>query len=210
MLNLPICSVCAVSLSTFILPCAVYAQETSPPAARVLDPFGGWGNPSMERIGTGLPRLEAPAAVPSDSSGVRPGPVTVIARAQTVTIQWADEAKRLWTAEFSLNPESALIKAIAVNGSTVIAQAQPYYLTTAGKRHGGWDAFFDFPPGDPAGTRTFHGNFTLKSARASTIGARLEINFDGLHMGIFQGSIHCIVFPHSRLTKQVAVVSTSE
>jgi hypothetical protein len=209
-IGLPIRYVCAAALSTFILPCVLFARETSPPAARFLDPFGGWGNPSMERIGTGLPRLEAPVAVPFDSSGVRPGPVTVTSTAQTVTIRWADEAQRLWTAEFSLKPESALIKAIAVNGSTVIAQAQPYYLTTVGKRHGGWDAFFDFPPSDPAGTRTFHGKFTLKSARASTIGDRVEIIFDGLQMGIFQGSIHYVIFPHSRLIEQVAVVSTSE
>ena len=193
-----------------MLPSAVFGQQTSPPPSRVLDPFGGWGNPSMGRIALGSSALQASAAVPFDSSGVRPGTVAVTSTAHSVTIRWPDETNRLWTADFSLDPEAALITAISVSGSPVMTQAQPYYLVTTGKRHGGWDAFFDFPPDDPAGTRTFHGKFTLKAARATTLGDRVEITFDGLRMGIFEGSIRYVFFPHSRLIEQVAVVSTNE
>jgi hypothetical protein len=150
------------------------------------------------------------AAVELDQSGVRPGPVTVTATAQAATVHWSDESARPWTAEFSLDPKAPLITAITVNGAAVVERARPFYQCTTGKRRGGWDEFFDFPPSHPDGTRTFLGQFTLKSARAKTIGDRVEMTFDGLRMGIFEGSIRYVIYPHSRLMEQVAVVSTQE
>ena len=150
------------------------------------------------------------AVVPFDLSGVRPGPVTVDATAQAATVHWNDEANRPWTAQFSLDTRGPLITAIAVSGAPVIERARPFYQCTTGKRRGGWDAFFDFPPSHPDGTRTFLGEFNLKSAHAKTLGDRVEITFDGLRMGIFEGSIRYVIFPGSRLIEQVAVASTRE
>ncbi len=157
-----------------------------------------------------MPDEHPRAAVPIDVSGVKQGPVTVSAGAQSVTVAWTDEADRHWTAEFSLEPRAPLITAISVNGSAVISQARPFYQCTTGKRRGGWDAFFDFPPTHPEGTHTFQGEFAPKSARAKTIGDRVEISFDGMHMGIFEGSVRYVIFPRSRLIEQVAVMSTQE
>ncbi len=92
----------------------------------------------------------------------------------------------------------------------MIERARPYYQLTTGKRRGGWDAFFDFPPSHPDGTRTFQGTFTLAAARAVTIGNRLEIAFDGLRAGIFEGTIRYVFYPGSRLIEQAAVMSTGE
>jgi len=92
----------------------------------------------------------------------------------------------------------------------VIDRARPFYQCTTGKRRGGWDQFFDLPPSHPEGRRSFAGDFVLKSARAQTTGDRLELSFDGLRMGIFEGSIRYAIFPGSRLIEQVAVMSTSE
>jgi len=154
------------------------------------------------------------AAAPLDVSGVRPGPVTVTSTADSVTAHWSDEANREWTAEFSLDPKAALITAIrvngAVNGAAVVDHARPFFQCTTGKRRGGWDQFFDLPPSHPEGIRSFAGEFTLKGARASTIGDRVEIAFDGLRMGIFEGSIRYVIFPGSRMIEQVAVMSTRE
>ena len=150
------------------------------------------------------------AAVPLDTTGVRPGPVTVTPTADSVTARWSDEANRSWSAEFSLDPKAALITSIKVNGAVVIDHARPFYQCTTGKRRGGWDQFFDFPPSHPDGTRSFAGDFGLKAARAQTRGDRLELSFDGLRMGIFEGSIRYVIFPGSRLMEQVAVMSTSE
>jgi len=158
--------------------------------------------------GCGIAAL--PAAVPFDQSGVRPGPVSVTSTADAVTVRWNDEAKRPWSAEFSLDPKAALIRSIQVNGAAVVENARPFYQCTTGKRRGGWDEFFDLPPSHPEGTRSFAGELRLESARAATVGDRVEIAFNGLHMGIFEGSIRYVIFPGSRLIEQVAVMTTNE
>ena len=150
------------------------------------------------------------AAVPLDLSGVRPGPVTITSTPNSATVHWNDEAGRAWSAEFSLDPKVPLITSIAVGGAPVIERASPVYQCTTGKRRGGWDAFFDFPPSHPDGTRSFLGEFNLTSARVHTVGDRLEIAFDGLRLGIFHGTIRYVFYPGSRLLEQVAVVSTRE
>jgi len=150
------------------------------------------------------------AAVTFDTSAVRPGPVTLTTTADSATVHWTDEANRNWAAEFSLDPKAALLTAIQWNGAVVIDHARPFYRCTTGKRRGGWDQFFDFPPSHPDGTRSFAGDFNLQAASARTIGDRLELSFEGLRMGIFQGSIRYVFFPGSRLVEQVAVLSTTE
>ena len=124
------------------------------------------------------------AAVPFDQSGVRPGPVTVTSTADAVTVHWSDEAQRPWSAEFSLDPKGPLIRSIKANGASVVENARPFYQCTTGKRRGGWDEFFDFPPSHPDGTRSFSRELRLERASAATIGDRVEIAFGGLHMGI--------------------------
>lgn len=150
------------------------------------------------------------ASVPLDVSQVRPGPVAVEARAESVVVRWPDEASRTWQAEFSLDPTKPLVTSIAVNGKLVLERARPLYWCATGKRRGGWDAFFDFPPTHPDGTRSFAGDFRLRAAKARTIGDRVELLFDGLQMGIFAGGIAYTFFPGSRLIQQAAVVTTQE
>src|SRR5260370_41391758 len=103
-----------------------------------------------------------------------------------------------WTAEFSLDPKAPLLTAIAMNGAPVITRAQPFLQCTTGKRRGGWDQFFDLPTSHPEGTRSYVGVFVLKSARVATLGDRVDVAFDGLRMGIFEGSVHFRFFPGSR------------
>ena len=62
-----------------------------------------------------IPIVSMAAIVPADISGVRPGPVTVSASAETLTVRWPDEASRMWTAEFSLNSEKPLITTIGLD-----------------------------------------------------------------------------------------------
>ena len=52
------------------------------------------------------------------------------------------------------------------------------------------------PPGRRA--RSYVGVFALKSARVATVGDRVDVAFDGLRMGIFEGSVHFRFFPGSR------------
>jgi hypothetical protein len=157
-----------------------------------------------------LPILSVAATVPADISGVQPGPIQVSASAETLTVRWPDEVSRMWTAEFSLNSDKPLITAISVGTTPIVRNAWPQYWATTGKRRGraGFDEFFDFPGNHPDGTRRFEGVFQPLSAKARSIGSRIEVLFHGLKLGIFEGGIAYTFYPGSRLIYQEAVVST--
>jgi hypothetical protein len=152
------------------------------------------------------------ATVPADTSGVRQGPVTVSATGETLTVRWPDEKSRTWIAEFSLDTAKPLITSIGPDGSAVLRNARPQYWASTGKRRGraGFDEFFDFPGNHPEGTRRFEGAFQPTVARATSVGDRVEVIFQGLKMGIFEGGIAYTFYPGSRLIYQEAVVSTEE
>lgn len=144
--------------------------------------------------------------IPFDGSGVRPGPIHLETKSDSVAVSWADERSRTWTATFSLLPRQPLITAIAVKGRPVLERATPIYRCHTGKRRGGWDEFFDLPPSHPEGTREFWGVFHPVSASAQTVGNRLQIQFEGLELGILKGTIRYTFYPGMRLLHQEAVV----
>ncbi len=150
------------------------------------------------------------AAITLDTSGYQPGPIAMESTAGAVTLRWKDESERKWSATFSLDSTKPPITAIAFEGRDVVTGARPFYRCETGKRRGGFDAFFDFPPSHPDGTRSFLGEFHPKNASVRSIGTRVEIVFDGMSCGIFQGSLHYIFYPGSRLIEQQASMSTSE
>src|SRR5271165_5552999 len=150
------------------------------------------------------------ATLTVDMSGVRPGPIAVSSSATAIAVHWKDASSRSWTAEFSLTVATPTIAWIGVDGKRVIEKAQPFYRAETGKRRGGWDAFFDFPPSHPEGTRSFFAEFHPTSVSARSIGDRMEISFDGMRLGIFNGSLRYIFYPGSRLIEQQAALSTNE
>jgi hypothetical protein len=158
----------------------------------------------------GLSICASAQSVTLDLSGVRAGPIRVERAGGGFQVLWPDERSRTWTAHFTLDPRQPLITSIAVNGTNVLTGAQPFYRAETGKRRGGWDAFFDFPPSAPEGTRSFLGEFHPKAARATSIGDRVEVAFDGMRLGIFQGEIRYIFYPGSRLIEQQAAMKTME
>lgn len=157
-----------------------------------------------------LLRDALPRTVPFDRSGVTGGPVTVSATAESATVAWPDETGRTWTAVFSLRKDQPLISSIGVEDQTVVDRAAPVYRVSVGKRRGGWDEFFDFPPAHPDGTRSYRGDFQPRAASARTVGDRVEVHFDGLKLGVFEGGIRYTFYPGSRLLHQEAVVKTAE
>jgi hypothetical protein len=150
------------------------------------------------------------AALSVDVSGVRPGPIAVTSSGDGVEVQWKDERSRSWTARFSSTAAVPTIASIAVEGRRIVEGAQPFYRAETGKRRGGWDAFFDFPPSHPDGTRAFFVEFKAQSLHARSIGDRVEISFDGMRLGIFSGSLRYIFYPGSRLIEQQAALLTNE
>ena len=129
----------------------------------------------------------APAvSVPVDLTGYSPGAVRVEQEDDSLVVTWPDEASTTWRAVFSLDPEKPLITSIGSDQETIVRGGRPFYRVETGKRRKGWNAFFDFPPSHPEGTRSFQGRLALRSARVRTIGDRVELFFDGLGMGIFR------------------------
>ena len=159
-----------------------------------------------------IPIVSLAAIVPADISGVRPGPVTVSASAESLTVRWPDEASRIWTAVFSLDTEKPLITSIGLDAVPIVRNAWPQYWASTGKRRGpaGFDEFFDFPGNHPEGTRRFEGAFRPAGVKARSVGDRIELLFQGLKLGIFEGGIAYTFYPGSRLIYQEAVVSTQE
>ena len=151
------------------------------------------------------------AAIPVDTSTYRAGgPIQIESTAQAVTIRWADEQARPWSAVFSLEPAQALITRIAQGDRAVLEGGRPQYWVETGKRRGGFDQFFDFPPSHPDGTRRFMAEFAPARARVRSKGNRVEIYFEGLRLGIFNGGVAYTFYPGSRLIQQEAVASNSE
>jgi hypothetical protein len=159
----------------------------------------------------GVSRLAAAQqAISLDASEVRSGPITVTSTANSVTVAWPDETSRIWRATFSLEPTRPLITSIASGASPVVSEARPFYRGETGKRRGGWNVFFDDPTSHPDGTRHVTGVLALRGARARSVGDRVEVFFDGLRMGSFEGGIAYTFHPGSRLVHQEAVLTTND
>jgi hypothetical protein len=151
----------------------------------------------------------APAvSVPLDLTRVRPGPVGVVGDGNSVSLTWPDETARVWRATFSLDPAQPLITFIGPDGEPVVRSARPFYRGETGKRRGGWFAFFDDPTSHPEGTRHVQSTFTLRAASVRSVGERVEVLFDGLRMGSFDGRLAYTFYPGSRLIHQEAVLTT--
>ena len=149
-------------------------------------------------------------AITPNVSAVKKGPIAVVSSAQSVKISWDDTANQHWQTIFSLDSTKPLITAISVDGRNIVELAKPYYRCTTGKRRGGWDAFFDFPPAAPQGTRQFLLEFHPATVTAQTVGDRVEVTFDGVRLGIFTGSLRYTFYPGIPLIQQAALVSTHE
>ena len=149
-------------------------------------------------------------AITPNVSAVKSGPIAVVASAESLTITWDDSANHHWQTIFSLDSTKPLITAISMDGHNIVELAKPYYRCSTGKRRGGWDAFFDFPPADPQGTRQFLLEFHPAAVTAQTVGDRVEVTFDGVRLGIFTGSLRYTFYPGTPLIQQAALVSTHE
>jgi hypothetical protein len=150
------------------------------------------------------------ASIISDITGVKPGPIEVISSTASLRVSWKDVRNHQWETVFSLDSTKPLITLISVDGHKIVELARPYYRCATGKRSGGWDAFFDFPPENPAGTRQFMQEFHPVNAAAKTVGNRVEVTFDGMKVGTFSGSLRYSFYPGTALIQQAAILSTEE
>jgi len=150
------------------------------------------------------------APITADISGVAPGPISVTTPTGSLQVSWSDAELHHWQVTFSLDSSFPLISAITADGRVVVEHATPVYRCSTGKRRGGWDAFFDLPPTYPEGTRRFVQQFHPTAVTAQTVGNRVEVSFNGMKLGIFQGKLRYDFYPGSALIQQEAVLSTNE
>ncbi len=150
------------------------------------------------------------AAITADLSAVKAGPIAVASSDGSLAVRWQARGGHQWEADFALDSSKPLITAITVDGRKIVERANPVYRCATGKRRGGWDAFFDFPPSHPEGTRSFLQEFHPIHAVARTAGDRVEVSFDGMKLGIFTGSLRYTFYPGSALIEQTAVLKTQE
>ncbi len=86
-----------------------------------------------------------------------------------------------------------------------------------------WNTFWDAPleiPGDSSVSlglprhkseiQRGTSNFNAKSCKVTTRGARLEVSFPGLTLGIFSGSLQFTIYRGTNLIRQEAIVKTEE
>ncbi|MCB1018949.1 MAG: hypothetical protein KDC27_03420, partial [Acidobacteria bacterium] len=150
------------------------------------------------------------AAVPVDLRDYREGPVQAAVRGDELQVRWQDESGKDWQAVFPLLPEQPAIRSISTGGKTVVTNARPFYQAETGKRRKGWNAFFDYPPSHPEGTRHWMSDLALRGVTLRTVGDRLEVALDRLTMGPFEGELVYTIFPGSRLMRQEARLVTWE
>jgi hypothetical protein len=155
-----------------------------------------------------LPALGA--TIPVNTDQLRSGPIRVTNTTDSLRVEWPDERGRRWVAEFSLDPVKPLLTSISQADRVLIKNASPNYWVETGKRRGGWDQFFDFPPSHPTGTRRFQTEFRSTKAQVRSKGNRVEAYFEGLRLGMFRGGIAYTFYPGTRLIQQEAVASTAE
>lgn len=156
------------------------------------------------------PQIAFSQLIVADLTKLSRGPIAVKVSGEDLLVDWKDAAQRSWEARFSLDSTKPLITSISANEMRIVASARPYYRCTTGKRIGGWDAFFDFPPANPAGTREFLATFHPSKVSVETVGNRVEVAFNGMQIGIFEGVLRYTFYPETPLMLQEAVMSTSE
>jgi hypothetical protein len=113
----------------------------------------------------------------------------------------------------------------------IASNLTPEYAVTTGRRRSGhglpedlrWWVYWDAPltvPGPKTGNtdlprkaeevRRYDASFRVTGCRVSTRGSRLEVDFDGLSMGVFTGGLRFTVYRGTNLIRQDAVAKTEE
>src|SRR3989441_1085948 len=138
-------------------------------------------------------------------------------------VQWNGEAGEQLRASFAIENNHPVVRELAVRNkdgrwSTLGRNLVPEFGVTTGIRrtnHGlpetnRWDVFWDVPLNHTNEVRRFAASYQTDRCEVKTEGARLEISFPGLSMGIFSGKLQFTVYPGANLLRQVAIAKTEE
>ncbi len=138
-------------------------------------------------------------------------------------VQWKGEAGQQLRASFAIENSRPVVRELAVRNkdgrwSSLGRNLVPEFGATTGIRrtnHGlpetnRWDVFWDVPLNHTNELRRFAASYQTDRCEVRTDGARLEISFPGLSMGIFSGKLQFTVYRGANLLRQEAIAKTEE
>ena len=136
-----------------------------------------------------------------DLTGYRPQPgLEAVRQEDTLTVRWDGESEQECLARFTVLDGVPTVRELAVrkkSGNWVILgrDLMPEFGVTTGLRRTGhglpeenrWDVFWDAPLNHPEEVRRSTASYQADRMEVRSDGARLEISFPGLSMGVFSG-----------------------
>src|SRR2546427_3824786 len=173
---------------------------------------------------TSAVRLDGASELSCDMTGYRATPgLEARVEKDALLAQWKGEAGQPLRASFAIEKERPVIRERAVQNrdgpwSTLGRNLVPEFGVTTGIRrtnHGlpetnRWDVFWDVPLNHTNEVRRFAASYQADRCEVNTDGARLEISFPGLSMGIFSGKLQYTVYRGANLLRLEAIARTDE
>jgi len=142
---------------------------------------------------------------------------------ESLMVQWQGEHGQWLRASFALENGRPTVRELSVRKTrgewrALARNLAPEYTVTTGVRRTGhglpeekrWDVFWDTPLNRTEEVRRFTASYHVERCEVKTDGARLEISFPGLSMGIFSGKLQFTVYRGANLFRQEAVAKTDE
>jgi hypothetical protein len=142
---------------------------------------------------------------------------------ETLRLSWDGESQQECLVRFTLVDGVPTVRELAVRKRssewiTLGRNLTPEFGVTTGVRRTGhglpesnrWDVFWDAPLNHPEEVRRATASFRADKIEVRTDGARLEVSFPGLSMGVFSGGLRFTVYRATNLIRVEAVAKTDE
>ncbi len=149
---------------------------------------------------------------------------------ETLVVTWLGERGARMRAAFAIDRAAPVVRELTAGNTTLVRNLTPEFSTVSGVRraaHGldyehRWDVFWDAPlsipghgenpglPRKPEEIRHAVSSFDTHSCEVREDGARIEISFPGLSLGIFSGRLQFTVYRGSNLVRMEAIAKTGE
>jgi hypothetical protein len=159
-----------------------------------------------------------------DVTGYRSQPgLKATMEGNTLTLHWDGESQQECLARLMVLDGVPTVGELAVRKKsgkwiTLGRNLTPEFGVTTGVRRTGhglpesnrWDVFWDAPLNHPDEVRRFTAAYKVDRMEVRTDGARLEVSFPGLSMGVFSGGLRFTVYRGTNLIRFEAVAKTDE
>jgi hypothetical protein len=149
---------------------------------------------------------------------------------ETLQVTWAGEHGARLRAVFAIDRAAPVVRELAAGEIILARNLTPEFTTVSGVRraaHGldydhRWDVFWDAPlsipghgenpnlPRKPEEIRHGVSSFETHGCEVQQAGARIEVSFPGLSLGIFSGRLQFTVYQGSNLVRVEAIAKTEE